>query len=32
MEVGVVDGQKVPLIRAASVETVPEPEQPYIFP
>lgn len=32
MTVGEVDGQKVPLIRAASVETVPEPEQPYIFP
>ncbi|HMN62037.1 MAG TPA: TIGR03943 family protein, partial [Anaerolinea sp.] len=32
VETGQVEGKAVPLIRAQSVESIPQPEQPYLFP
>ena len=32
VEVSQVEGKSVPLIRAESVDKVPQPEQPYLFP
>ncbi len=32
VEVGQIEGKTVPLIRAESIEMVPQPEQPYLFP